>query len=112
MNSNAFKVTKKYVEDDDDRWLVSIAINGKKYPRKHGHYYCYPKTISKKSALDNGLIAVGLDVRDEDLQANVERMQKSLESERKLNDQINQLRRSIATYDSAIAQISPLIESE
>lgn len=102
MKTNIFKITKKRVEDDGDRWLISIVINGKKYPRKHGYLYCYPKSMSKKSAIDNALITVGLDIRDEDFEQAFEKMQNSIESEKKLNDQLHNLKMRIADYDLAI----------
>ena len=100
MKTSTFKVTKKRVEDDGDQWLISMVIDGKKYPRKHGYLYCYPKSISKKSAIDNALISVGLEIRDEDYEQAFEKV----ESERKLNDQLHNLKMRKADYDLAIEE--------
>jgi len=102
MKTSIFKVTKKHVEDDGDQWLITIVIDGKKYPRQHGYLYCYPKPMSKKSAIDNALISVGLEISAEDIQENVKKIKESIELERKLSDQLHNLNMKIANYDLAI----------
>jgi hypothetical protein len=113
MNKNTVKVTKKYVEDDLDQWLVRLVVNGKKYPRKHGYFYCYPIEISKQSAIENALIDVGKDLLEEEIAGRFEGWQKSIDSER---DRINQLRALQIMIDNcdrnidAIEKISKLAD--
>ena len=104
MKTSIFKVTKKHIEDDGNRWLITIVIDGKKYPRQHGYLYCYPKPMSKKSAMDNALISVGLEIRDEDIQENVKKLKESIVLERKLSDQLHDLNMKIADYESSTGE--------